>query len=235
MAILNNANVRGTIVTSKQHENDVFQYLILIDQPASSPIEPVMFMFAEPGGPGATVMNYNFMGTLVDPVPGEKVITYMLPMCVSKNIADPDESGTNLTVVITDSQGNTASGNPNQGRPPVIKFMDRGGTFTASTAVILSASNNALSNPLDADCFLITLVNTLPNGGFTKYFQSISPTDNYTNLLATLNPEAGKQVVLVTGAFPSAWDQYGSVYILNPDDQSTTGPFVFDYLNYTPL
>lgn len=235
MTILTNANLRGIRLTSDLRKDDINQYLIVIDQPETAEIDPLKFHFVEPTADGTTSFNYTYDGTLVDPAPGERVKTYRLPICWSHKIAAPNEAGDNLQVTVTDNQTNSVSGNPNAGKPPILKFMNRDGTFTAATAVVMSLSNDANSNPLGAQLFLVFLVNTLPNGGFAKLFESVDQSSDRSNLVATLKPEEGKQNLLTVGVYDSIWDQFGYLYVKNPVDNSMHGPFFFNYLEYSPL
>lgn len=235
MTVLANTYLRGIRFSSHLEEGYYNQYLILIDQPKDTYIDITKFTFVEPTGDGTTSFSYTYVGTVVNPVPGQPVTTYMLPVCWSEKNAASNEAGDNLTVTVTDNSSNSASDDPNAGKPPKLKYMTCDSDFTGATAVVMSASDDALSNPMGGQFFLVGMVHTLPNGGFGKLFQSIAQSPDHNNPVATRYSDPTNLSLLSVDVFLSNCDEFGYLYVPNPDEGSVHRPFLFNFLDYTPV
>ncbi|GEM_PF-6345209 len=232
MQVLQNTNLRGVRISPENKADTIHYYLCVIDQPAGTDVGENLF-YINPEGQTDTEIQIGYLGVLQDPAPGEAIVTYMLPVFTNQQMQQPD--GDNLTITVTDSNGNTASGNPNRGKPPVVAPVDRSGTLTPSVLIFQSESNRD-------NYFVGVIANTFidENGvymtsGYGPYFPLQQDPDNPVLLTGILPPivQTDPGTVAAMGSISSSLDQYSSVIL--QEYAVTSEPVSFDYSTINPL
>lgn len=142
MPELNNLNPRGIRVSPDYEQLTYHFYFCIIDVMATDGIDPSKFSIS-PIKAGDTEIHFQYSGTLVEPTSPTGRISIMLPLIHDQNLAQPNFQGTNLSFTITDAAGNTARGNPNQGRPPVIPAVDLSEQLIATTLIFNSETTDS--------------------------------------------------------------------------------------------
>ncbi len=232
MATLNNTNLRGIRISPENKADTIHYYQCVIDQPAGWSVGENLFYINE-SAQTATEIHIIYLGALQDINPDEEVVTYMLPVVTSQKLQQPD--GNNLKIIVTDSNGNTATGNPNRGKPPVVAPIDRSATLTPTVLVFQSESNTA-------NYFIGVLANTFVNkdgvyldSGFGPYFPLQPDTENPVQLCGSLPliPQNDPGAVAAMGSISSSLNQYSSVVL--QEYTVSSDPVSFDYETIVPI
>jgi hypothetical protein len=232
MATLLNTNLRGTRISPENKANTIHYYQCVIDQPAGWNVGENLFYINE-AAQTDTEIHIIYLGVLQDPSPDQAVVTYILPVITSQRLQQPD--GDNLKIIVTDSDGNTASGNPNRGKPPVVTPVDRSETLTPTIIIFQSESNSD-------NYFVGVIANTFINedgvylsSGYGPYFPLIPDTENPTQLSGTLAlvVQDDPGAVAAMGSISSKLNQYTSVVL--QEYTVSSDPVAIDYETIHPI
>lgn len=232
MATLNNTNLRGIRISPENKADTVHYYQCVIDQPVGVSVGENQFYINEEAQTD-TEIHVIYLGVLQDPTADEAVVTYMLPVFTNQHLQQP--TGDNLTIIVTDSNGNTASGNPNRGKPPVVAPVDRGATLTPSVLIFQSESN-------PDNYFVGVIANTFINedgvymtSGYGPYFPLQPDTENPVQLtgILPLVVQDDPGVVAAMGSISSTLNQYSSVVL--QEYTISSEPVSFDYETINPI
>lgn len=232
MATLTNTNLRGIRISPKNKADTIHYYQCVIDQPVGVIVGENEFYINE-AAQTDTEIHIIYLGVLQDINPDDAVVTYMLPVFTSQRLQQPD--GDNLSIIVTDSNGNTASGNPNRGKPPVVAPVDRSATLTPTVLIFQSESN-------PANYFVGVIANTFINedgvyldSGYGPYFPLQPATENPVQLSGILpsivQTEPG--AVAAMGSISSSLNQYSSVVL--QEYTVSSAPVSFDYETVVPI
>ncbi|MFN3530160.1 MAG: hypothetical protein ACK417_09610 [Bacteroidia bacterium] len=208
MAELTNLNPRGIRVSPDYEQTTYHFYFCIIDVMATDEIDPNKFSMS-PIRAGATEVHFQYSGTLVEPTSPTGRISIMLPLIHDQNLAQPNFEGTNLSFTITDAAGNSARGNPNQGRPPVVPAVDLSEQLIATILIFNSETTDS--------AFVGLIVNTAYN------LDGTSSEGGYGNLLTLfsedqvlyggLSEQDGLPPLAAFGVMPYDPNGYQKVYI----------------------
>jgi hypothetical protein len=213
-----NLNLRGMLIEPK-HKEFIHYYFMVIDIPGDgSSFDPSLLSAGTQNG---DALSYTYNGTL--PADNGGSFTTVIFSVFTVQTGNSTEL---TTVTVTDSNNNTATGDPNKKRPPIVESVNRDGQMITANKVFLSESNTSATN-----YFIAVMVNTLPDGGYSNTFTSINPSG--VNLMCTLTPLTGKSPVCVIGVAPSSYSgQYQWAYI---QTTGTTGSASIDYSKVTKI
>lgn len=210
MATLEHLNPRGIRISPKHKENAHHYYLCLVDVSATAAVDPTKFKL-EAVAQGDTVIKFKYEGTLSDPSADDSLVTLMLPVVLSQKLAQPNANGDNLSFTVTDKNNNVCSGNPNQGRPPVVPAVDRSQSLISK---VLFFQSQTVSS-----CYFVGVI---VNSAYNIAGESSDSGFNNALLLGTSDTviEGSLQVktdkhhpVAAFGVIPSDLDAYNTIRI----------------------
>lgn len=207
-------NLRGMLIVPTNKQQISF-YLCVLDVPDG--LETADFLQEMPDEAYPGVCKYSCSKDL-SKYTGTATKTINLPM-FTYTPYNPK-----IGIQITDVIGNTITGDPNKGKPPVIPLQANPGTdFLTSNIVVQSESPNFTTN-----YFVVAIASSKDEiQNYANFFASMIPTAS-NSIVCSLSYEGGRGAVAIIGALAASFNQFSSTQVGNgltsPIDWSTIYP-----------
>ncbi|MBI1222647.1 MAG: hypothetical protein GC180_08595 [Bacteroidetes bacterium] len=208
---LTNTKFRGIRISPELKKDTIHYYVLVIDQPTTSGFDRSLVSY-QAIAEGATSFGITYNGTLVDPAAGQATTTYLVGVYSDQKLANSISN--ELSMTITDNTNSYAKGNPNSGRPPVVKLVDTSDAYKPACKVLQSATN-------PPNFFVMFLVKTdyEQNGVWQigEFFNQMivggcAPPETKT-IIGNLVNKPGNSPVAAIGVISSSLDQFDNIKI----------------------